>query len=172
MGRCREGMGEPDKAIAHYEEYLKSNPQNAAEVRAKIAKLEAQKAKQKPVVAPPPAERSNTMRLAGYVLVGVGAAGLVAGGVLGGMAMSKQGEVEDAYRDKKLTYPEMQDELDKGDGLELGAIVGLAVGGAALAAGATLVIIDMLGGDKAQQAAWLAPALSPQGAGVTAGWRF
>ena len=175
MGRCREGMNQPRLAMAHYNEYLKSNPRNAKEVRTQVTRLD-QKIKKKQAAAkaknqPAPQEPGSAKRTAGWVLVGVGAAGLVAGGVLGGLAMSKQGTVEDAYNNMEMTYPELQAEMDAGEGLELGAIISLAVGGAAAAAGAVLLILDYMG-DGEQQTAWIAPGFSSDGALVNAGLRF
>ena len=176
MGRCREGMDQPKEAVAHYKEYLKSNPANASEVSALVNRLEQKIKKEEAALKaanqPAPEEPGRPMRTAGWVLVGVGAAGLVAGGVLGGLAMSKQSAVEDAYSKSEKTYPELQDEIDKGEGMELGAIIALAVGGAAAAAGAALIVVDIMGDGEEQRSAWIAPGFSSDGAMVNAGLRF
>ena len=180
MGRCQEGMGDLQVAIDSYEAYLLGEPDNAAEVKALVARLKNRikfrkgKAKPKapaPKPAPPP-PRARPLRLPGWILVGVGAAGLVAGGVLGGMAMAKTGEVEDGYENSTMTYPEYQDAVDQGEGLELGAIIALAVGGAAAATGATLLILDVMGGEGEASGAWLSPPVTADGALVSAGVRF
>ncbi len=179
MGRCEEGLGHRGAAIKHYKAYLMSKPANAAEVSALVKRLEAkvkadeEAAKKKPQPEPEPeAKPGRPLRLAGWVLTGVGVAGLVAGGVLGGLAMGKQSEVEDDYKNKKLTYPEMQSELDAGEGMELGAIIGLAVGGAVAATGAVLLIIDSMGSGGEKQSAWIAPGFSADGAAFNAGFQF
>ena len=163
--------------MAHYNEYLKTNPANADAVRGNVARL--QKALKHKEKSPEPASITNspgaprsTRRIAGWALVGAGAAGLVAGGVLGGMAMSKQSALEDAYKNREMTYPEFQDGIESGEGLELGAIISLAVGGAAAAAGATLLILDHLSGDGEERMAWIAPGFSADGATISAGLHF
>ncbi len=110
--------------------------------------------------------------LPGWVLVGVGAALVATGAVLGGLASSKASELGDASRlGTQPDFSEYEDLQDSGQSLELGQIVSLAVGGAALATGATLLILDRLRG-KLERQAWIAPAISSDGVMLSGSVQF
>ena len=180
MGGCEESLGRHGAAVTHYKAYLLSKPANAEEVSALVKRLEAGIKRKKeeaarkasPPEAAPKKGSGRPMRLAGWVLTGVGVAGLVAGSVLGGLTIAKQKDLEEAYQKKDLTYPEMQSELDAGEGMELGAIIALAAGGVVAATGAALLIVDHLRGGKERQSAWVAPGISADGAMLNAGFSF
>ena len=195
IARCQESLGQHQAAVKSYEAYLASDPANAPLVRTRIEnlnKLLAERAAPAPAPkdpkpaptptptptptpapVPPPApepDKSNTKRIAGWTLVGVGVASAVAGLAMGLTAKSKS----DALEEAAAAHEEWADrEADESlaRGLETGAIVGLAVGGAAVAAGVVLLVLDMTGGER-ESTAWLAPAPSSTGAVVTAGFSF
>ena len=183
IARCQEPLGEHEAAVASYEGYLKSNPANAALVRTRIAnlkKLMAEKQKPKPQPQPQPQPKpqpvdppssTRTMRIAGWSLVGVGAAAAVGGLAMGVVAGNKSDDLEAAAAEHQ-EYADVKDDESLAKGLETGAIVGLAVGGAALAAGAVLLVLDMTGGEGETNTAWLAPAPTASGASVAAGFSF
>lgn len=183
IAHCHGSMGNFEKGILYYKLYLETKPANAAIVKARIknlTRLLEEKLKATPTPAPrpepepvqPPAPTSRPLRIPGWVLVGAGAALMATGAALGAVAASKAGELEDASRLGTLPdYSEYEDVEDSGKGLELGQIVTLAVGGAALAAGATLLILDIVGGESEHQA-WITPGVTPGGAMVSGGVRF
>ncbi|MEZ4226829.1 MAG: hypothetical protein R3B13_38165 [Polyangiaceae bacterium] len=94
-----------------------------------------------PASAPPTADSgaggSNTLA---YVALGVGGAGLIAGGVLGVMAMSKRSEIEDSgFCDGDRCAPEVHEDIDALDNLRLFSTVGIVIGVVGVGAGVTLL---------------------------------
>ena len=186
MARCHELLGQHEQALSFYDRYLTSAPENAEVIRSRVANLKQLIAKKReeasrkaaaarkpapvPVKEPEPTS-SSAMSVAGWALVGVGGAALVAGAVLGGLTLAKEAELEQAYADAEMTLAEMQDGEAQGEAMQTGAIVGLAVGGAVAAAGAVLLILNA--GKKTEaRGAWVAPSLGRQGGGVSAGFSF
>ena len=71
------------------------------------------------------------------------------------------------------TYTDHRDVEAAGQDLQLGQIVTLAAGGAALVAGGVLLYLHYrAGGERPQNAAWFAPAPARGGALVSGGFRF
>ena len=199
IARCNESLGKHEEAVKFYERYLKEGkPADPAVISARIANLRRLIAKKnaskprpasrpvkpasqpakdpgkKPVVVPvplPPAPQGRPLRTAGWVLVGVGGASLVAGFVLGGMAADMAGTLEKKNKDQVTDYADVKDDEDTGRGYETGQILALAVGGAAAAAGVVLLILDARKQRK-ERRAWLTPAFTPGGAVVTGGFSF
>lgn len=189
MARCHELLGQHARAIELYQDFLTSEPDNAETIRSRITNLEQlvaqKKAAQKKAATSAPAKDVGTSRpgksrpnssagamsVAGWSLVGVGGAALVAGAVLGGMAISKESELEQAYAGGERTLAEIQDGEATGEALQTGAIVSLAVGGAAAAAGAVLLILNATGEAETSQA-WIAPAPGRSGGMVAAGFSW
>lgn len=122
-------------------------------------------------VKPSAVEPSRPMRLAGWSLVGVGAASLITGLVLGVLAADKASELEDLNAAGATEYARVTDEEDAGRSLQAGQIAALAVGGAAAAVGAVLLVLDARKAPD-ESRAWLTPSVGPGGAVVTAGVRF
>ncbi len=95
--------------------------------------------------APPPtrqdvANHSNGQRIAAFAALGVGAAGLATGGILGGMAMSKQEDLDASGGCLgELCSPLLQDDVDEYNSMRLGSTIGFAVGGVGVAAGVALL---------------------------------
>jgi hypothetical protein len=97
---------------------------------------------------PPPATaRSNSTKTIGYVLIGVGAAGVVAGGITGAVALQKKGELD--CPDKHCSGSQ-KDNLDSANSLALVSTVGFAVGIPAVAVGTVLLLTS---GSSQQKAA-------------------
>ena len=150
LGRCHEGLGQLKQAISRYEEFLGKKPDapNRAtlELRVKNLQERLEAARVKPKSKPKPAAPvkstgGSAMKYAGWAAVGVGAAALVTGAVLGAMASKKTGEYEDAW-DSKMKYSEAKGILEAAEGYELGMFISLGVGGAVAVAGAVLLILD------------------------------
>jgi hypothetical protein len=90
---------------------------------------------------PPDAPRAtgSASRTLGFVALGVGAAGLVVGGVTGVMAMGKRGDLDDACPGGQCP-PEQQDTLDSYRSLGTVSTIGFIVGGVGVATGVTLLL--------------------------------
>jgi tetratricopeptide (TPR) repeat protein len=124
-----------------------------------------------PVVAPPPEDpKPSKLRVAGYVLLGTGAATLAVGGVLAGLALQRANTLEGQH-----TYEERNDTADQGRGMALSADILFGVGGAVAAAGLVMVLVS-LPRKKAADAAAMRPSLAPwatrRSAGLAATLRF
>jgi hypothetical protein len=94
-----------------------------------------------------PAKKGSGMRTAGFVLVGVGVAGLAVFAVTGSMAGSKFSQLEDDCGSKRCTDPKYADTVDSGKRLETIANIGLIAGGVGLLAGGAILVF---GGPKEQ----------------------
>ncbi len=175
IAHCHESMGHFEQAIEFYRRFLENKPDNAAIVRSRIKNLERMKAdRDKPSPAPvaPPPSPARSFWIPGWVLVGTGAALAITGAGLGAASAAKADELEEASRmGAPQSYSEYEDLEGQGKALELGMIVTLAVGGAALATGAVLLILDLTGGESPEQA-WIMPGITAGGAALSAGVRF
>jgi tetratricopeptide (TPR) repeat protein len=118
----------------------------------------------KPVPAPPPVE-SSSIDLLGWITLGTGGATLIAAGVLGGLALSADGVLNDpsaGLEDKRAAQQEVED-------YGLGADICIGVGVAAAAAGLVMLLVNM--GEDAPAVA-LAPTIDPGRAGLQLLVRF
>lgn len=101
-------------------------------------------AKRDAVAAPPeaePAASGDTQRLAGWVALGVGAAGLVTGGVTGLLVLGKKSDLEQNESCKGTACEEpAHGDVDSYNRLRTISSVSFIVGGVAAAAGATLLL--------------------------------
>jgi hypothetical protein len=85
----------------------------------------------------PEAESGPNLSVLGYVGLGLGGAGLVAGAVLQGMAGAAQGRGEETS-----DYGTFSDEQDRMEGLQTGAIVAFVAGGVLAGTGIALILVD------------------------------
>jgi hypothetical protein len=107
----------------------------------------------------------------GWVGVGVGAAVAVAGGVTGGLALSKQSDLESKCPDKACASQKDLDLRDSADTLALMTDVLIPVGAAIAVAGAVLLIVDHTSGSEAT-AMTVVPSVGGDGAGLVLEGRF
>lgn len=160
---------------------LAPDGKSAAEVELEIARLEKELGEeQKPAPQPEPAaepgpipapepeqppepepkpmpeDGPNGAKIAGIVLVGIGAAGLVTGAVFQGLAGKAQTESEEA---KWLV--DFRDAEDRMNTFQKGAYVGFIAGGALLATG--VIIFAVSGDDEDQGGADVALVPAPSG---------
>ncbi len=105
-------------------------------------KLVLEKAPDAAVVDPKPGDSSggSTLRTIGFVAIGVGGAGLIAGGVTGGLAMGKHGELEDNCLNGSCPEAQ-QDTLDSYHTLGTVSAIGFIAGGVIAATGVVLVLV-------------------------------
>jgi len=114
----------------------------------------------------------DSLKTAGWVTTGIGAALLVAGGATGGMALSANSDlVDECSGDAQCTESARGDDVDRRDNLALATDIMIGVGAAAAIVGVVMVIVGKKrDGGEADVA--LGPAVSPDGAGATVEWRF
>ncbi len=107
---------------------------------------------------PPPPRRGGGVRVAGFVVAGVGAASLAVFGVLGGMASSQYNDLTRVCP-VRACGPAQVAEIDSGVGLTTGANVMLGVGIAAAVAGGIMIAVGgPRSGPDPQMAAYVDPA--------------
>lgn len=122
-----------------------------------------------------PAEGGNTLRTLSYVAFGVGVVGLGAGTLF---AVQAKGKYDDA-NDFCPSFPcnltrdqadEREELIDDGDGKKTLSIVGFAVGGVGLAAGATLFFLSARKSEQPATGFHVAPLVGINTLGVTGGF--
>lgn len=158
------------KALKHLEE-LNRNPFNPPRLEAPPAESQPAAAPQAPeaqvtpsptVVVTADSGRDDTLA---WVTLASGGAALIAGGVLGGLALSSAADLSDPA----LDYDAKADAQAASRGLALGADISIGVGVAAATLGLVLLLT---GGDDAPAQATVTPTLGPEQAGVQLMVRF
>jgi hypothetical protein len=123
---------------------------------------------------PPPAGKQDDgpspVATTGWVVAGVGAAVLVAGGVTGGVALSKNKDIEDNCPGGDCE-PAYHDDVDSRDALATTSTVLIGVGAAAVVAGVLMLTVFDSDEDPSAEVALL-PVLGPETAGAALEWRF
>jgi tetratricopeptide (TPR) repeat protein len=179
--RLRGGPGSCKAALLVYESYVRLDPNGRfrasaekyiAEMQA-CAKAEAESAAAAPPPAPPPkpeeriviVERpvestGNGMRVAGWVSLAVGGAGLIAGTTTGVLAMKKGSDLEGPC--SQGCPPALHDDNNTYNALRTWTTVGLAVGGVGVITGAVL----LWSARGRESAATASISVSPGGAGI------
>jgi len=197
IAACHEGLGNLKEARDTYWLFLQKMPgtshrsvvearlENLTKRLEKLKKAEGQASagvkRPEPDGIPPrdaipaPAQEGGATswkKVAGWTGVGAGAAALVAGVVLGVLAGQKEEEYRDGIASKQIWYEQLNVQ-EAGERYEAAAIGTLVAGGILAAAGAGLLIWDMLGGaEEAGGVAGVASYATGSGAGVTALVRF
>lgn len=132
LGRAYESSGEIAAAIDAYEQYLAAAPhaEDRPDVERRIDRLRARLPPPEP--APPPVVKPPPPRplVAPWVLAALGGAGLVVGGTLGGLALARKSDAEDAP-----IQADAEAHLDDARRFATGANVAFAIGGALAIAG-------------------------------------
>jgi tetratricopeptide (TPR) repeat protein len=192
IARVYERAVRRPEAIERYEQFL-SMPNTTAELRARaMTSLEAlrteleamERASRRgtepegpetpPVPPTPPEEPVDALNVSGWVLFGTGAAVLIAGGVLGGLALGEQNAAEEAG-----SLADQQDHFDRGETEALTADILFGTGGALAVTGVILLIVRAARANDHDQPAADAPvSLRPTfaghgpGVGLTLDGRF
>jgi hypothetical protein len=118
---------------------------------------------------------TNALRPAAFAVGGVGVAGLVIGGVFGGLAMSAKSDLSKSCPNNACSASNGgQDKLASAKTKGLVSTVGFAAGGAALATGVVLFVLSTRGSASKQdeRKTSLLPALAPGFAGLTTSGSF
>lgn len=173
LARAYESAGRLEDAVASFESYLalaKDIP-DRTEIEAKLGNLKSRIEEQKkakaappppppenkpapPPAAPPPARGISPVP---WIVAGVGVLGIGAGGVLGGLAASKNDEVASAP-----SQTEGQSLRDSAESLALGSNIAFGIGGAIALAGGIWGVIDIVSaGSSEEKPAPLKAAVGP-----------
>lgn len=188
IARIHEKLGELSEAVTYYERFERAPDAEAAardSARERLADLRAQiaaRAATGPHGDDPdttlgvgigqtggPESGGTSLGTAGWILVGVGGATTITGGVLGGLALGKQSDFDaaTAVNDKRAYR-------DDAKTLALTSDVTIGIGAAALVAGIVLVIVDATsepstaGADSGAPAFVVTPSVGSDGGGVQA----
>jgi hypothetical protein len=113
-------------------------------------------------------EGEGPERIWTWVAFGVGGAAAIAGGVIGGVAVSRRKALEEDECDDQHCFPSARDEGDTIERLNLTADVLFGVAAAGIVAGVVLYFVEP---DEDEQVA-LTPAVGRHGAGLVVGGRF
>ncbi|MDJ0762952.1 MAG: hypothetical protein QNJ97_08190 [Myxococcota bacterium] len=108
--------------------------------------------------------RKNKTKVIGWVLIGTGAAGLVTGSVLQGLAGAKKQNAQEV-----ATYEQFLKEEDKMSAFQKGAYVGFIAGGVLAGTG---IVLTLVSNGKEAPAANIALSLVPAPAGLVLEGRF
>ncbi len=114
----------------------------------------------------------SKLRIAGYALLGTGAAVLAGGGVVAGLAFQRSNNLEDQH-----TFEERETTVTQGQNMALTADILFAAGGAVAAAGLVMIIVSLkkkpqLSGPAAASRTRVSPWASRRGGGLAATVRF
>ncbi|MDC3958395.1 hypothetical protein [Polyangium jinanense] len=118
-----------------------------------------------------PSGKTSPGRIAGVVLMGLGVAGLGAGGVFGGLSLAKRAEADETFDACGVgcwgppadEVRALDDDANKKGNI---GIIGLAAGGALTVTGIVLFVVSKRSPGKAQAKAFVTPWIAPQGGGV------
>jgi Tetratricopeptide repeat len=114
---------------------------------------------------------TSTLKVAGWVTIGSGAALAVAGGIVGGLALSQSSKLEEACPGGGCS-PSRTGEIDSLDSMALASDILLGVGAAALAAGAVMLIVSRVKETRSESETGTELVLVPTPFGITANIRF
>jgi tetratricopeptide (TPR) repeat protein len=181
IGLSYERLGERQAAINYYERFIvarDADPEVRSRALERVRELEKlnQPPPPDPVVGPvkeeeppPRPEPSRALTTTGIIVGGAGVLATGTGVVFGFLAQGEQ-ESFDASRD---LYTK-QVARTNAENRALTADVLYGLGGAAILAGVTLILIDQLSDQEAapEEQVRISPSLGAQGAGVQVEWRF
>ncbi len=163
IGRVYEQSGDINKAVDYYQRFVQSpgvelESRELALKRLRVLR-EIQKETQAPEQTPPPEQpppepegpepgatgpvdggdppgKLSTLEIAGYAVLGVGGAALIAGGVFGGLALSQQSEL-----DSQMSFENRQEIIQSGETNALVADIMFISGGALAVAGLVMAVV-------------------------------
>jgi tetratricopeptide (TPR) repeat protein len=184
IGRVYEEKGDFESAIEWYDKFihLPEVELQAREIalerlrvlRAIVAESKAEQEEAQPKDEPEPqpddeGKRKPTppLRIAGYVLLGVGGAALIAGAAFGGAALQRNNDL-----DSLNTLEQRNDAIDKGKRNALVADSLFIAGGVIALTGLVLTLASLKKGKGKSQRASVTPSIARGHAGVAARVRF
>ena len=187
IGRVYEEAGNIEKSVEFYDKFVQAegvslDNRSLAVERLKVLKdiLNATKQEEEEAAAGPqpeqpetppepegPTEKQRALRISGFTLLGVGAAGLIVGGVMGGLASSQDGDIQ-----SQSSLGAREDKADDARRSALVADVSLGVGAGLLVVGAVLVGVGYAKPKNADRQARVAPTFNRRGGGVAVTYNF
>jgi hypothetical protein len=105
------------------------------------------------------------MRTYSYVALGVGAAGLVVGGITGGIAVGQHGTLKDECPNGVCRSTNAKADLDSFHSMTTISTVGFIVGGVGIATGAVLFFMSP-SSSSSTKSGWIAPTIGPGSIGA------
>jgi tetratricopeptide (TPR) repeat protein len=188
IAKCYERLGEYEQAIRSYETYLRTADDSSdravieasiEDLKRRIAERDAAEQEPDPDPQPDPEPKKPPGRaliITGGVLLGVGAAVALGGGLGFGLPVSSDnkrlGDVLDDNPDG-LTFAEADAIADEAQQKQLGEIVFVAVGSAVLVTGVALLAVGLAKKKKATTARLqVAPSWGRSGVGLSLSGRF
>jgi hypothetical protein len=120
--------------------------------------------------APPPGAETGSsgggsgLKIAGFVTLAVGGAGLVVGAIAGGIAIGDHSTLVDNGCANGVCPPSQASELDSFRTMGTLSTIGFIAGGVLAAAGLVMVILAPSSSKK--EHAWVAPVIGPTGVGM------
>jgi serine/threonine-protein kinase len=118
-------------------------------------------------VAVPVLERGPPLRLVGGVVLGVGLAGVVVGGVLGGLALQKKNLAEPSCYPNGVCNDDGRAARQAALGLATGSTAALIAGGAVAVAGVVLLVVGRAPARAERQALRIGPFAGPASGGLS-----
>ncbi len=180
-----ERLGRYDEATARLEQYLRDDSSIEASQRSMLEirlenlrarALRESEAEQSSPPLEPPSEREDgglsTLGIVGISALGAGAASMIAFAISGGMALGEDSTLaERCGENAGRTCTE--DDVSSLRAMTMAADVTLTVGLVLAAAGATLLVIDVVGaGSQGEEGVSIMPLMGPHVAGGMFGGRF
>jgi len=107
----------------------------------------------------------DTYRIAGFIGIGIGGAGLVMGTVAGIVVLNQEGDLEARCADRQCLPPDHED-AEAFDTARTVSTAGFIIGGIGLAAGITLLLIAPDDDEAELEEVTVYPMLSPTGLGL------
>jgi hypothetical protein len=104
------------------------------------------------------------LRTYAYVAFGVGAVGLLVGGITGGLALGKHGTLNDECKDGVCRSSSAKSDLDSFHTMTSVSTVGFILGGVGVAAGAVLFFVSP--STSSTKSAWITPTIGPGSIGA------
>jgi tetratricopeptide (TPR) repeat protein len=148
LGRAYEGLGDLKRAIDAFDRYLKAKPdaedRGAIEARLAMFRQELQLQEQPKVTIvvppppPPPAPHRRALGAGAIVVTSIGVAGVVAGGVLGALALGDNS----SQNSSQTSQLDAQSAHNTGASLATGANIAFIAGGVIALAGVIWLIVD------------------------------
>lgn len=191
IGLCYEKLDKPEEAISAFRTYLKTkaDARDRANVEDRIARLERMVQMRKegkdpgPIAdQPPPRQQAGApgkpLVITGAVLLGVGAAIAIGGGVGFGIGAKRKSDeldrIQGGGNPDDRSFDQAQDVESAGKKLELGQIVMAAVGGAVAITGVALLAVGVARNKAARKgtAARITPAFGGGALGLVVSGRF
>lgn len=200
IGRVYEEEGDLEKAVEYYQRFVGESgvdlqSRQIATERLKVLREALAQIRQKQEPAPSTAgeaepapgsgdpdrdrpqdrERTKKLRIAGYSLLGIGGAALIAGGAVGGVALGTTRDAEDAM------FVDEQQRLRRKARSQAGAADGLFIAGGVVAVVGLVLVLSTLRVGQGRAATspkatarrtTFAPAIGPRGVGFGLMHRF